>query len=720
MEKNLLSFIVNHNIRNIVIVDNEITPFEDGEKLVSRFLLLRNRQQQMIVEKLPPEIKSALECIAQKYTPNIHLQQDALEAGVIEQEFIESQEIEDCYISVKKAIGEINMTFLRFGIANINDECFDEIVSQMLKHDDLNLIVAVNTEMVEVDYIKNRLRKLTEDESYVAIVDKIMDASNAGIKLINDDLMIFNNKHRLTMFSVILTTNSSENVPSDLNDFYTYEVSKLDPGYLQQIQCALTYCMFLYALNKIKEHNSKSSEQAYNLGQKYPQNIAHVIEQSRKEGLSVFCALLGWYKITSDYYLEKSISEIVPNLTYFLNSVDNSTFNYIKLDPVNSKELKEVKVHEIYDLNINKKSLPISNGDIFEIKGETYILFGQNCDLSLRGISLTRNSKIAELQKIEIINERFGGKIKSEINENNEVICVQDWNTENDRKAKIYLNEKSKLSCDLKVLDLCKFNIEGEAALCIEESKKEYGEANTYLMEILTQIKNIHDNKDLVQNITIPLDISMLDAEKEDNEFKFNIRRICRMKEPFITFAYNKFIERKRRTGINTIDHSQIIPEEITIKYGFPHSLNNSFTKVFSGSKDMAISKEEILENVHTEFKEIIDNILPERLKLRECEEKKYQISIEGEAIILKIPYVIATVEKQRFSFDEYIGYSKLFSGGDPNSIDKNITYLDNDVVSLIPQTGLHIFKDLSRGIHFKHNDKSIKYENGYIRETKK
>lgn len=715
------------SIKAVIIVEDEITHISDIDTLISNFLLLKNNIQIHLLSKLNKEIAKKLKDFYEKFDLENSSQQKALKANTIEKEYLETKKIESDYQQIckefKKDIDSIRMTFLRFGVANIPTD-FRDIIKIVNECEKIQLILMNNVSTTEVDLVKEELKKLTPNSRYLAIVDKVLEDTNSGIEFIQKDLDDFNNYNSLEMFSVILTSKFKESTIEKLEDIYIYEVSKSDTRYLQSIINVLILCAYVNVFKSIKTFYNEATNLSYELSKQNPKNILQLIERSRIEGISPLVALTNWFELAFKFNFESSMVEKFQDLYCSMNKFDNSVLREVKINPDISDQLFKMQTFEIFDKHVNKKMLPVANGDIFLIGDKYFILVGQSCDISLREPKNKRDSNIAELLETEPIKVSNPSKLKINIKSNKEIIDINHFDVVKNRNViRINISEKDKISCDFRLLDICTYNKDGSATISkdkeLDSSISNLISKNKidYYKKMQIEINQAFKIKGKINNTLIPLDISIFSVKRKNSVTYFwNLKRVCRLKEPFITVVFNKHIERKRRTGINTIDNAPFLPVERMIYYGYPDDFTHKFKLIFNNLFNCKLKKEELLEKVEDEFNELIRTHFPNEIEFKKNSKQEYEIEENDDHFTLKIPYYLET--RKLFYKHKKITFKKIFNCREFN--DTHIIYMDDNSEVDLPNGEINIQKQLSRGIHFRENGKSVKYENGFIKEIKK
>ncbi len=243
-----------------------------------------------------------------------------------------------------------------------------------------------------------------------------------------------------------------------------------------------------------------------------------------------------------------------------------------KPDQFVNPQLKQLQQEEIYYEGeiINALHLPLSNGDIFQIKGKEYVLLCQPCNLSIRSDGKRANCEqafLVELQQKSI--DFLGNKSKQALSAFEEIKGCRESD-----KLKIAYFPTFK-SVSLMIFDLVVYNKEGEAKLYFQAElvpevihepwRKRYGtikkELKKYKDVIMAlqhlSIENKNDKHLLNNFINSPQCMKDIHVEgikaydKELDAFIFPIKRIAHYKNAYSMDLLHKFMQYLSRNGFD-------------------------------------------------------------------------------------------------------------------------------------------------------------------------
>lgn len=244
----------------------------------------------------------------------------------------------------------------------------------------------------------------------------------------------------------------------------------------------------------------------------------------------------------------------------------------LKPDEFSNPQLEQLQKEEIYYKGeiINALHFPLSNGDIFKIKGKEYILLCQPCNLAIRSEGRRGNCERAFLIELQQKNIDFlDSKPKQALSAYEEIKGCRD---NNKLKVAYFPTFKSVL---LTIFDLVVYNKNGIAELYFQAEsvpevihepwRKRYNtikkELKKYRDVIIalesTQIKNKNDRQLLYNFINSPQCMKDIHAEgikaynKEKDAFIFPIERISHYKNTYSMDLLNKFMQYLSRNGFD-------------------------------------------------------------------------------------------------------------------------------------------------------------------------
>lgn len=213
-------------------------------------------------------------------------------------------------------------------------------------------------------------------------------------------------------------------------------------------------------------------------------------------------------------------------------------------NPGNNRELtdilKEYREIELYNRHVNAQHCEIATGDIFEIQGSFYLLVSQSCDTYLRK---NGERKLREATLLEISDDGIKREYSYPLS------CFSTMK----KPTVIYHSLKI---LPFEILDLCTFNVSGQATVVINNINDFETNLKLYttnyserFRKVLDRLTKIHVNKTILQKFwsdpsSVPLeeahkahaileatDANLKRYEIFENIISFPVKRICRLNE---------------------------------------------------------------------------------------------------------------------------------------------------------------------------------------------
>ncbi len=554
----LKEFLVKSNTNLVVIVEDNIVPYD--KDLIPELLDQILNLWQLDFDNLVDELSSML---------NEDLINNLMEFYC---EIISKDE------AIERLNGKLNKEifnlFRKYGLAYFNDQDDYKTIIESVKNKDIAVRIYSEINQDDYDNYIDEIKKwsqVTESNYILLIIDKRINSEDTiGLDFLHEIREDDDLKNKT--FSVVFSTNAIESDLTNISDYFQIQVQKgnnvLGNIYQGILKCSLAIVFHFFEKNFIEsiKHANKLAIDNFN-------NIEYLLKQFRKEGASGYLSLMYWFHIVLNYYVNKTafVNDIGDYLTKLdlLENFINFEFNENIISGVDqlNTEIFEICTSEIFDYYVNQKRNPIAPGDVFKKGDKYYLLIGQECDLSLRKPTYSRNEKFAELIKLEIHSfdeiKKSSTKEKKDmknrkVNYNKDSAYLNYFNVGNEKKIiEIPFSKKCRLYADFIVLDLCTFNEEG---VC-EISLSGLNESDEYLSIVSERLKFYDELSSVPKNVLLPyLDISILDAdaqEAKNNKFIFGIQRVCKINKEFYDFVKKLYSDYNTRVGLNTVTFTQ-------------------------------------------------------------------------------------------------------------------------------------------------------------------
>lgn len=286
-----------------------------------------------------------------------------------------------------------------------------------------------------------------------------------------------------------------------------------------------------------------------------PETYNHIIQRSSKdEGIWEMNTLFRVSNIMQDHALKTSISSQEVRGKFNISISKIRSFEEIEVENKPSRignqamKLRENELIENDEI-INQLHFPLSNGDIFKIGNKEYILLAQPCNLTIRSDGKRGfNFSMANLILLSSKGEQdYFEKLPIDIDEFK------------------FLNFSNHLSIRLDILDLAVFNENGDCSINLKVElektffhlslrnrykyiKKELLECAQTLDLFHKGMKTSKEYKEICRFLKPSISLNKIPGINQNPyilnslEFKFGIKRVKRLKEPYSTDLLQKFM----------------------------------------------------------------------------------------------------------------------------------------------------------------------------------
>jgi hypothetical protein len=640
--------IENLNVGLVIFVENDFTPIEDPLEILSYLVDINNNDLKFLLLDLQKngyeKLSEDINCFIGKFKKlphDIDLKNNLVNNGQIivylnklknYNEGINSiidlatSIIKDINIYIEEEKDFLDI-FLKYGAVNdlkVYNSFMDSLKSFTNRK---SIRIYTNVAPIQWDIINSDIQNtINNTEFCLCIVDKHLGSQNAGLDFIKGCL--FELRDKCNIVSVIFTSYFEEIEQKDLLDYYTLQINKEDDAAIKTLTEGLAFCAYLFFFERLFKLHKDSLMEAYNLAVKRRNNINYIASMAHDEGITAFEAINKWFELVKEEAItEKLMSSnnstkqeynFIAGLTYFLNDRYLSDKDK-EIDMDTEENIQRLNTFEIFDYTINNQNLPPTPGDVFEYKDGFLVLIGQDCDSVLRGKSLSRKSKSAELVYAKYTQEFIDKKVDSD------EMIFQYFQTADGQIGNLEINIEKRFYADYHVLDICTFNRNGSCILNLSQGldidikkvipdiwKNYYKKLQDSLSDII-KINSIIESNVIIRNTLSSYDISCFEYKLENNSIIYPLRRICRIKGKFKDLLVKKFWDYRSRIGIDTIPLTNTSPIHLSLlQYGYPGNfytknveLQAFLLKTNNREKNKYISKLEMLVN----FDDLVDKI---------------------------------------------------------------------------------------------------------------
>lgn len=355
-----------------------------------------------------------------------------------------------------------------------------------------------------------------------------------------------------------------------IDDKVYFEYIKKDAS-KKELQAALTKSSYSYMLSELKAIYQNVLGEAFDEAVRN-KNIAYYLSSMAEcEGVTSYQVVTNWIKLLFEYKLS-DIQELtsVASMTRLIGLLEDEKLEF-------SKEMLNLNTFEAFDFSVNKYREPIASGDIFLINKKIYILLGQDCDM-MNSTSRTRKNGISELVNATAVNQ---SGIDSAVKLNSQYLFISNFRKNKDDMVKtLKVRYSSREFMENQILQLCQFNDEGK---CILDTNVEqyrgsgvepeyydslYTELASYYKALLQIKRKENTALDIIlKNSQSSRLVSLTDYSCDQEEkgiVEYKIRRICRLKHPYMLYLYKMYLEHQGRHPFDCMNMSRV--QEIQVK----------------------------------------------------------------------------------------------------------------------------------------------------------
>lgn len=339
----------------------------------------------------------------------------------------------------------------------------------------------------------------------------------------------------------------------------------------KKIQSALVKSSYSYMLSDLKAIYEQILGDAFDQAVK-SKNIAYYLScMADYEGVTNYQVITNWIKLLFEYKLSDADDlKTVARMTRLIGLLEDEKVEF-------EKEMLNLNTFEAFDFSVNKYREPIASGDVFLIKKTLYILVGQDCDMA-NSATRTRKNGISELVMASAINQ---SQVDNAVKLNDQFMFISNFKKEIEAETKILrIKYSSRNFIENQILQICQFNDEGIAILNLDQEQYDsngvepayyeglYANLISYykaLLQISETAKSALElivKNDQSNRILALTDYKQTSSEK--NVIEYRVRRICRLRHPYMLYLYKMYLEHQGRHPFDCMNMSRV--QEIQVK----------------------------------------------------------------------------------------------------------------------------------------------------------
>ena len=423
----------------------------------------------------------------------------------------------------------------------------------------------------------------------VCIIDDQMKNKKSATEIVNYiEKLQLEQKRRLNIIGLIYSSFDNNDCITD--KVYFEYIKKGEPKNV--FQAALTKSSYSYMLAELKVIYQSVLRDAFDEAVRN-KNIAYYLSSMADyEGITNYQVITNWIKLLFEYKLS-DIQELttVAGMTRLIGLLEDEKLEF-------SKEMLNLNTFEAFDFSVNKYREPIASGDIFLIKKEIYILLGQDCDM-MNSSTRKRKNGISELVNATTVNQ---SSLDGAVELNRQFLFISNFRKNKDDAVKtLKVRYGSRKFIENQILQLCQFNDDGKCILDINTKQYNasgvepeyyetlYEELISYYEALFAINKKESAALELILNSSQSSRVLRLNDyvrnQEQNGIVEYKIRRICRLKHPYMLYLYKMYLEHQGRHPFDCMNMSRV--QEVQVKLKQNDLIYVSIDMVLTPDRDM-------------------------------------------------------------------------------------------------------------------------------------
>lgn len=463
-----------------------------------------------------------------------------------------------------------------------------------------------------------------ENKFFLCVIDNFMGGEARGKDIIDE--LYANNQARKSGVCIVLSS-QQEDITRKTDEMYVGFVNKSTESIDDEIKRHLIMSQYKIMLTMLKNKRMDSLKKSFYYAASNMNVAVYLSSMAKDEGITNHEILNEWIDLREKYYTYQDGANEIKR-TILLSSLFERMSNNVSSKEIENNDFEAFQRFEQYDYHVNEFMTPPMTGDIFYIKGNYYLLLGQECDLSIR--NGRRKNPIAELVPIKLVKNRDMGNFKEKYNY--EKLLLGKFLDADGKCCNISIDCTKREVIDNEIIDLCAFNDFGKSEICLNQELKIEAkyllpiEWQQYYENLKIHLLNLKNKYDLIKEhekilgfnvVQLVNDmgashnnrlVSIIDFSIEDNVIKYDVKRICRIRN-HVLLINKMFLEYRGRQAFNTInmDIGRNTSYAIEIVGSDERVVGNDVTVILTTSRkenenikrrDWIINKEDILRTI--------------------------------------------------------------------------------------------------------------------------
>lgn len=415
----------------------------------------------------------------------------------------------------------------------------------------------------------DEIEKRNNDESTtVCIIDDMLQETPRADEIVESIRRKFNSE-RTNIIGIIFSSKESQDNISD--DIYLERVKKGNSE--DSLKAALAKSAYSFLLSRLSSTYKNALNDAFSDAIKSKNIAFYLSNMATAEGCTNYQVISDWINQIYRFKVSKSPKLVsIAKLSRLISLLEDET---VKFD----SETLEMNSFEAFDYNVNFYREPIAPGDIFMTDNKKlYIMVGQACDTMFRNAKDGCNNGVIELVSAELKSQDttdLSVRMKSDYIWISNFMCTEGTN----KKYKaLKVRYVSKGLVDNQILQLSQFNDDGECIINFEKEKyKEKGVEPEYYGELYSKLFLYFKSLQRLKKKDIDLFSTVIENDlskrlisagnwKENNQvLSYGIRRIGRLRHPYILYLNKMYLEYQGRHPFDCINLTRIHRMEVPV-----------------------------------------------------------------------------------------------------------------------------------------------------------
>lgn len=566
------------NIAGIIIVEDSIEFDLSRKSVMYDCLMLTDDERENLIANISVEqIKSKLNKINEAYYKcKDRFRWDSVPKRDVEF-YVKKQEFDELKNAIEdlteEEVEKNSELFQRFGLGvKIENAKGYKGLLEGTKKDGVSLPLRVYKDFSAPDLkcMEEDLRLFAKDDKFfLCVIDNFMNGEARGKEIIDE---LYENDQARKSGICIALSSQQEDITRKTDEMYVGFVNKSAESIDNEIKKHLIMSQYKIMLTMLKNKRMEALKKSFSYAASNMEVAVYLSSMAKEEGITNHEILNEWIDLRERYYTYQDGGNEIKR-TILLSSLFERMNNDEPSKEIESKDLEAFQRFEQYDYQVNEFMSPPMTGDVFYIMGNYYLLVGQECDLSIR--NGRRKNPVAELIPITLIKNKDMGNFKEKYNY--EKLLLGKFLDADRQCSNISIDCTKREVIDNEILDLCTFNCLGNSEICLNmdlevdakyllpiEWQHYYENLKARLLSLKNKYDLIKENEEslgfnvgqLVKDMGASHNnrlVSIIDFLIEDNVIKYDVKRICRIRN-HVLLINKMYLEYRGRQAFNTIN----------------------------------------------------------------------------------------------------------------------------------------------------------------------